>query len=235
MDRIKAQEINPNHVNLKHIQEWITEIVVDLRNKASQETLDKHYKEAVWYLNHAIELDPMDWLTIYKRGSLFAEIHSYENALEDYLSILNHPERDITMEKQIKSHIAQVYKNLGKDAYKSQQYEDATIHFTTGLNYDSLDYKLWRHRADCYFIQQEYELASLDLHRALDLNPKDQELKRKYAATLFAIGVLDARKGYYKESIEKFTKSIQQDSTVSDYYYERARCYYRLQVFFHLY
>lgn len=67
LDMTKAKELNPDHPNLKAILEWIILICVDLKNKADQEILKSHYKEAIFLLNKAIDLDPQDWLLLFKR------------------------------------------------------------------------------------------------------------------------------------------------------------------------
>ena len=67
LDMIKAKELDPNHPNLEFILKWIISIVVDLKNKADQELLSANYKEAIILLNHAIDLDPHDWLLMVKR------------------------------------------------------------------------------------------------------------------------------------------------------------------------
>lgn len=67
LDMIKAKELSPNHPNLKAILEWIISICVDFKNKADYEILNSHDTEALFFLNHAIDLDPLDWILLLKR------------------------------------------------------------------------------------------------------------------------------------------------------------------------
>lgn len=67
LDMIKAKELNPNHPNLHAILEWIISICVHLKNKADYEILKSHHTEAMLFLNHAIDLDPLDYLLLIKR------------------------------------------------------------------------------------------------------------------------------------------------------------------------
>ena len=68
MDTLKAQELDPTHPNLKELQKWLITITVDLKNKAGLEMQAGHQGDALWYLNHALSLDPEDWISLMKRS-----------------------------------------------------------------------------------------------------------------------------------------------------------------------
>ena len=67
MDTLKAQELDPHHPNLKELQNWLISITVELKNKAGLEIQSGHQGDALWYLNHALTLDPDDWTCLIKR------------------------------------------------------------------------------------------------------------------------------------------------------------------------
>ena len=67
LDMIKANELSPNHPNLESIRDWIISICVEYRNKADYEIQTSNYKQAIGFLNKAIDLDPKDWLLLIKR------------------------------------------------------------------------------------------------------------------------------------------------------------------------
>ena len=132
MDKNRVLELAPHHPNLPAIIEWIVSVAVDLKNKASLEVLAGHVPEAIWFLNHAIELDPLDWtmflkrcsfflkikIRLHSRGQLFAEQANLESAIEDFLTVLNNPERDILRDKEIQGYIAKIYTRLGRAKYE---------------------------------------------------------------------------------------------------------------------
>jgi tetratricopeptide (TPR) repeat protein len=113
LDVIKASKINPLHTNLTEIIHWITTICVDYKNKAAKEFLTGHFHEAIWYYDHAIELDPEDWMLILNRGKLYAQLHYHENAIQDFLSVLNNPKRDTQRDKDIELQVASIYHEIG--------------------------------------------------------------------------------------------------------------------------
>ncbi len=67
LDWLKAQSLSPQHPNLKPVQEWVISNAVELKNKGFEEMRNGRTKEAIWFFNHAIELDPRDWSLLEKR------------------------------------------------------------------------------------------------------------------------------------------------------------------------
>ena len=135
LDVVKAFSLAPTHKSLKELQEWITSVAVDLKNKGFREIQEGHAPDALWYLNHALSLDPQDWIASFKRcvchayfydrqtymkhrGLLFQNFHAWDNALEDFLTVLNNPDRDTQRDSQVREHIAQIYETMGLEAYQ---------------------------------------------------------------------------------------------------------------------
>ncbi|KAI8926612.1 hypothetical protein BC831DRAFT_511557 [Entophlyctis helioformis] len=166
IDLQHAMQLAPDHPEVPGLRHYVLSVAVDLKNKATDQIIKKQPSTAVWYLNHAIELDPDDWTILFRRGVLLAEIHNYDGALEDLLNVLSYPERDTTRDQEIKNHIGSVYNKIGIIAYQNGALDEALAKFTTALTFNSAEPVVWKNRADCQFVKRNLELISAGRHRA---------------------------------------------------------------------
>lgn len=158
IDLQRACRLQPDHPEIPELQQYVLSVAVDLKNQASSQMLKHQPNTAIWYLNHAIELDSADWTSIFRRGVLLAEIHNYDSAIEDLLTVLSNPVRDISRDQEVKNHIGSIYNKIGVIAYQNGALKDAILKFTTALTFNSKEPVVWKNRAGNSLNQIDYKI-----------------------------------------------------------------------------
>ncbi|KAJ3147576.1 Tetratricopeptide repeat protein 16, partial [Irineochytrium annulatum] len=167
MDLQRAMKINPAHPEVMGLLESTMLVAIRYKNKASEQILKGQFDLAIYFLNHALELDPMDWVLLFKRGVLFAEIGHYDSAIADLTTVLDACERDeIRREDDIKAHLASVYNKL--DCYlRGGDVQKALNDLTRAVELDATDMDT-RHRIGTIRYQKgETCLAAGDIDGAI--------------------------------------------------------------------
>jgi tetratricopeptide (TPR) repeat protein len=67
IDLQKAVSLHPAHPEIKGLLEYVMVVAIGYKNKASHEILHGRYDFAIYFLNQALELDPTDWILVFKR------------------------------------------------------------------------------------------------------------------------------------------------------------------------
>jgi tetratricopeptide (TPR) repeat protein len=119
------------------------------------------YHDAIDLLTRAFRLSLGDLgeILVY-RGSSYAYLGDYENALEDFnAAIRRNP------------YLAEAYNERGNLLRLQEQHERAISDYSIALRIDPDYYEAYYNRALSYVARNEYEKAEADLTRALDLNP----------------------------------------------------------------
>eukprot|EP00842_Homolaphlyctis_polyrhiza_P006394 jgi/Hompol1/6756/HPOL_005071-RA len=230
IDLQHAIKLAPKHPEIPDLKKYILSVAVDLKNKASQQIIKKQPNTAIWYLNHAIELDADDWTIVFKRGVLLAEIHNYDGALEDLLNVLSNDLRDTSRDQEIKNHIGSVYNKVGIIAYQNAAYDEAYQKFTTALTFNSAEPVVWKNRSDCLFAKRDIEGALRDLEQCYRLNPEDSECKKRLGTVLATTASRSIAAGRYRTALDEIDQAIFFDKSVGDFHFEKARALYFLDV-----
>ncbi|KAJ3099345.1 Tetratricopeptide repeat protein 16 [Phlyctochytrium planicorne] len=226
IDTQKAIQLAPSHPEIKGLLEYIMLVAIRYKNKASDQILKGQYDTAIYFLNHALELDPMDWVLLFKRGILFSEIGHFESAIVDLSSVLEHPEYDKRRETEIKAHLGSVYNKLGVDYFQKGIFGDALNSFTTALTYNATEPAIYKNRADCYIRFGMIENTLKDLTIAWDLNPSDEEARKKSASIRFQLAEKHLALGDLASATIDLTKAVTAVPTEPLYLFERAKVYY---------
>lgn len=81
--------------------------------------------------------------------------------------------------------LAQKYKELGNQAYKSQDYSKALNYYSKAIEADSTDPSFFSNRSLCYYNLNRFQECLMDCERALRINPHFVKvLKKKSQACL---------------------------------------------------
>ncbi|KAI9208677.1 uncharacterized protein BJ171DRAFT_565159 [Polychytrium aggregatum] len=218
VDLQEAIRLRPDHPEIPELFEYVMREAADLKNKASDQILKGSLVNAIYYLNHAIELDPRDWIILFRRLSaalavveraiLFAQLGQSDNAIGDLNAALEHPELDPERTQEIRNYLGSVYNKIGVEQYQARNYEEALKNFTIGLQYNPYESMIYKNRADCYYLAGHLERTLSDNLKALELDPADIECRKRCGIVRFMMGERHFNQGTYVEAIYEFTKRI---------------------------
>ncbi|KAJ3074394.1 Tetratricopeptide repeat protein 16 [Podochytrium sp. JEL0797] len=223
IDLHKVVRLAPQHPEIKQLMEYTIWTAIKYKNKASLQILHGQFDVATFFLNHALELDPTDWITLMKRGVVFSEMGHYESALADLMCVLEMDERDKERDSEINSYIGSVYNRLGVEHFLNQSYEDAVTALKSALKFTSTEGIIFKNLADCYEKLHQGEQHEICLSRALHLNPTDDESRQKLAHLYFQRGESAIFAGHCPYGLIELSKAIDLDPTVPEYIFERGR------------
>ncbi|KAJ3416516.1 Tetratricopeptide repeat protein 16 [Chytridiales sp. JEL 0842] len=164
-------KLDPGHAELKGLLAFVLMKAVEMKNEASKEILKGRWENGVWFLTQALELDEGDWMSLLKRGLLFAELGHVDNALEDLHSVLEHPEHDTTRDLEVRAHLGSVYNMMGVEACADGKSEEALKAFTTALEYSPNEATIYKNRADLHITLSNTTSALIDLRQSHTLDP----------------------------------------------------------------
>ncbi|KAI9337972.1 hypothetical protein BDR26DRAFT_1008352 [Obelidium mucronatum] len=223
MDLQKVVLYAPQHPEMRQLMEYTIWTAIKYKNKASAQILHGQFDVAIFFLNHALELDPTDWITRLKRGVVFSEMGHYESAIADLMSVLEMEARDKERDFEVNSYIASVYNKLGVDHYLNQNYLDAIAVFTKALRFNSTEGIIYKNLADCYLATNEESKREHCLSRAFHLDSSDDESRERLAALYFQRGENAIFSGHYPYGLIELSKAIDLNPTVPLYFFERGR------------
>ncbi|KAJ3039693.1 Tetratricopeptide repeat protein 16 [Rhizophlyctis rosea] len=229
IDYTQALRLNPAHPELLLLSHYINSTAVSYKNLASEQILKHQLPAAVHFLNHAVELDPSDWVQRFKRGAALAELRQYDGAIEDYLEVLQNPSFDSDREGEVKRHLASVYNRMGVEAARDNNADYAIKCFSRALEYNPKESTIFKNRADCHESISNIDDCLSDLAKALTLDPTDDESRRKCGELWFEIGEQAFGEGDWRGAVGTWTQAIHFDPYVAEYSFRRAKAFYLLQ------
>ncbi|KAJ3215225.1 Tetratricopeptide repeat protein 16 [Dinochytrium kinnereticum] len=225
IDTQTAVQLQPSHPEIKGLLEYIMLVAIRYKNKASDQILKGQFDVAIYFLNHALELDPMDWVLLFKRGILFSEIGHFESAIVDLSAVLEHPEYDKRREGEIRAHLGSVYNKLGVSLFQNGNYGDSLVAFTTALSFNPSEPVVYKNRADCYLRFGMVEKTLKDLSKARELDDNDEEARSKIGSLRSQLAAKCLALGDISSASVELSKAIAAAPSQASYYFERAKTY----------
>ncbi|KAI8613913.1 hypothetical protein BC830DRAFT_1129837 [Chytriomyces sp. MP71] len=224
MDLRRVVQIRPDHPEVQQLMEYVIWMSIKYKNKAAKEILKGQFDVAIFFLNHALELDPYDWITLLKRGVVFSEMGHYDSAIGDFTSVLEREDRDPARDAEVKEYISSVYNKLGIDHYLNGNYAVAIQSFNKGLEYSATEPTIHKNLADTYFRLNDDINREMALNQALSLDLSDDESRKNLASLYFKRGTRAVVAGEYPLAINELTRAIKLETTAG-YFFERGRTY----------
>ncbi|KAJ3355981.1 Tetratricopeptide repeat protein 16 [Entophlyctis luteolus] len=229
MDVVRITQLAPAHPEVRQLMEYIIWTAIQLKNKASSHILKGQFDLAVIFLNHALELDPTDWISLLKRGTLFFEMGHFDSAIADLLKVMDIDDRDKTRDSEVRSLIGGVYNKMGVENFlqrekkRLQHYSKAKTCFESALGFVENEPVVYKNLADCFLAmcdEAEYEKA---LERALGLDAADDESAAKLAQLWFSRAGRAGRAGHYADALCGVSRAIALQPKTAQYWFERGR------------
>ncbi|KAI8817075.1 uncharacterized protein EV422DRAFT_571161 [Fimicolochytrium jonesii] len=234
IDLQRALLVDPTHPELAPLLTYTLSKAVDYKNFAWHETMKGHPLAAIQYLTHALDLDEGDVAVYKQRGILLAESGQYEGAIQDLEKVLSVTSpADVGTVAEVRSCLAGVYVDIGLIAYQKGELQAAITSFTEALGYSPDNPIILKNRADCHQALGHISAAITDLAHALEIDP-DDDACRERCALLWAIvadhASVDAGAGgEWRKAVELWGMALQYDPLCAEYFFRRARVYYRNQ------
>lgn len=232
LDYLKLLELDPRHLELPVLRQYIYSQSVMFKNKASAAFLKKQYPAAVHFLNQAIELNKGDWKNILMRGIIMSETGDYDSALEDLLNVRANSLRESAAEKQINQYLAHVFNRLGMMQFELKAYPEVIKKLDQAVYFSPNDTIILKNRAETYFLLGEYGPAMHDLTAVLSMAPQDADAKFRLSVIYNIIGKDCIAHAEYAKAVDYYTKAIALEPLNLDLLYERARSNFFQQVLF---
>lgn len=119
---------------------------------------------------------------------------------------------------------------VAEDYDQAITYMNKVIEIETKWNKEKPNYRFFMNRGDIYRTICNYQFAIADYHKALDLDPKNWELKTRCAIIHNTIGEELYNSKQYEQAIAAFSQAIDCNPKVAQFYINRANCNFSLYV-----
>lgn len=223
LDLQRALMLNPSHPELLALIEHVMKIATTYKNKASEQIKQNQIDVAIYFLNQALELDPLDWNSQFRRGTMFLNLGHCESAITDFMACLEQPDRDKARDIEVKAHLAGAYNKMGIQKYSEGDFLVASELFTTAIANNPSEHLFFKNRADCYMQLSALEDAKDDFMESLNLNPTHPESKQSLSRVLLNLGKQKRALGAYPKALKDFNQLVELSSNDATAYFERAR------------
>lgn len=109
--------------------------------------------------------------------------------------------------------LAKREKNLGNDAYKKRNFDDALKHYQAAIEHDPTDITFRNNNAAVYFEQKEYEKCIAECEKAIEVGRENRADFKLIAKSFARIGNAYRRMGDLKSAKAAFEKSMSEHRT----------------------
>ncbi|TPX39027.1 chitobiosyldiphosphodolichol beta-mannosyltransferase [Synchytrium endobioticum] len=228
-DLLQVCSMQPDHPDVPTLDEYIRKSIVCFKNRASECEIQNDLKSAVNALSNVLSLDPADWLSLLKRGTLHATLGESNDAILDISRYLLDPARDISRDIQAKRELANI---CTIKAQKAQ--EEGNTHVTMqfcnkALELDPSYPEAWRLRAELYCNRRELGKAIQDMQHAYTLDKSNTMIKHRLVSFYSESGHYHLSHGEFAFASAEFTNAIEMDDTCVSAFWGRAKACMGLQ------
>ncbi|XP_041090261.1 tetratricopeptide repeat protein 16-like isoform X2 [Polyodon spathula] len=201
------------------------------RSLALSKAVAGNLQEALQKINTALENNPEEVQYYLFRGTLYRRLKDFNAAIDDFILVLDMSggEEGRSVQTEARRQLLLTYNDLAVHCFTSGFYEEAVMLLNKAIGMEKHEKGLYINRGDCFFKQRELEFALADYQQAEELDPLDRSIKIRYAVVYSTMGQRDYEKGSkYIEALENFSRAIQYNPGVSQYYECRAKARQKL-------
>ena len=222
-----------------------------LIKKGNQFSEKEKYEEAIISYTEAIKKEPNLVDGYIYRGSCYFKLRIHRHAIVDIkkaLSISKDSSQKDTLSKilsQIESEIesAKKYFLVGAKYFNENQNELAIKEFSTAIQIDPFSLCLYLNRGKCYSKMQMYAESLRDYGVAIQLSDDVETTKtlcqliyivkiqapEDFADAYFSQGNDNYKRGNYEKAISLYSRAIEDDPSVPNFYIMRAYSFLKLE------
>ncbi|NCA93783.1 MAG: tetratricopeptide repeat protein [Sphingobacteriia bacterium] len=192
----------------------------------------KDFNKAIFYFTKAIELDSNDAKVYSERGTAYANMDKFDEAIDDYTKFIelnidfnNTESVDLETRDGIKFFLnsyfnyVNVYYNRGRAYFDTKKFKKAIADFTKVIELDPNHVKAYNNRGRVYADTKKLEEAIADFTKVIELDPN--HTKAYY------------NRGIVYDDIKKFDKAINDYDKVIELDHNNAHAYNNQGVVYH--
>nr|XP_014341677.1 PREDICTED: tetratricopeptide repeat protein 16 isoform X2 [Latimeria chalumnae] len=230
-DLRSALLLDPKNTEALSLVSRLEKRAKDAKAQAVDKTLNGKLQGAVGRINIAIENDPSKLEYYVFRGTLHRRLKDFNAAIDDLVLAMdrsnNSCENEVFAEAQ--RQLLLTYNDFAVLCYTKGFYSEAIQLLTKALIGEKKEQGLYVNRGDCFFKMGELEFALADYQQALELELQDWRIWSRIAAVQNVSGLQDYKERRYQQAEEKFSRAIQSNPLVPQYYLNRAKARQLLQ------
>eukprot|EP01135_Chromosphaera_perkinsii_P004787 Nk52_evm18s296 gene=Nk52_evmTU18s296 len=233
-DMKTAIQIDPNHPESVKIRNRMTQGAGSIQEEAARCVLSGNIREATARLSYAISLNPMDASHYILRGSLYRKQDDFNAAIDDYnqaVDICVQADLDLQenlVYRQAVKLLCLTYNDFAVECFKAELFSEAIILLNKALGVMKTEKQLYINRGDCFRALEDLHFALADYMQAAELDSDDWSIRSRCALMFNRFGVIEFSFGHYERSEFEFTKAIEYNPNVPQFYVYRSRARYFL-------
>ncbi|XP_058861622.1 tetratricopeptide repeat protein 16 isoform X1 [Acipenser ruthenus] len=201
------------------------------RRLALSRAVAGNLQEALQKINTALENNPEEVQYYLFRGTLYRRLKDFNTAIDDFILALDRSggEEGRSVQAEAQRQLLLTYNDFAVHCFTRGFYEEAVMLLNKAIGMEKREKGLYINRGDCFFKQRELEFALADYQQAEELDPLDRSIKIRFAVVYSTMGQRDYESGSkYIEALENFSRAIQYNPGVSQYYEYRAKARQKL-------
>ncbi|KAH9499692.1 Tetratricopeptide repeat protein 16 [Bulinus truncatus] len=220
-----ALSLNPDHSEGKVMMETLMKVANSNKIQAMEFNIAGKYREALQKMMIAIATNPSVADFHVLRGALYRKLNDFNAAIDDFLLAIekcNHNEAD-PVYRNAQRQLLVTYNDFAVECFQKGFYEEALVLLNKALKGEKNEKSLYINRGDCFYKQGEVTFALEDYYLVLELDPNCVAVKSRIAAIHREMGdnLFDEKK--YSEAEEQYTKAIEYNPKVGQFYVSRSR------------
>ncbi|XP_011402749.2 PREDICTED: tetratricopeptide repeat protein 16-like [Amphimedon queenslandica] len=210
---------------------------IELRNELEKRTNNAHKqalhfclmdrrKEALFKIDAAIDSDPHNAKHHILRGALQRKLHSYNEAIDDFLTAMNkiaHNYED-PIYQQASKQLVLTYNEFAVNCFKNGFFNEALTLLNKAIKEDKSEPGLYINRGDCFYKQSQYGFALADYQVAYELSLSvSSGLHYRLAVVHYTLGMMDFAQKVLSLAEDHFTMALFHSPHTARFYTCRAR------------
>lgn len=221
-----ALSLNERHTEARKMIDDMKKRSEQLHKEAIHLNIRNRLRDALQKVSLAIETDPSRSEYHLLRGTLHRRLGDFNAAIDDFLLALDksgHNEQSIVYVKAQRQ-LLLTYNDFAVECLTKKFYEEAIILLNKAIKGEKTEKSLYINRGDCFFKQSEFTFALQDYHQALELDPNNEEIRKRIGQVEKEFGMIEFDEKNFSQAERKFSIAIKYSPKVGQFYICRARC-----------
>ncbi|XP_030063811.1 tetratricopeptide repeat protein 16 [Microcaecilia unicolor] len=217
-----ALALEPDHSGAQALRGKLMTQAGEAKVLAISRVLEGKLHEALHKISLAIESQPSEAQYYVIRGAIYRRLQHFTAAIDDYLMALELSKDKETCTKA-QTQLLLTYNDFAVNCYTKGFYKDGVLLLNKALKGQKQEPGLYINRGDCFFQLGEMTFALADYQQALELNPLDQIVWNRIGVVCNELGLQEQKKRKYQQAESYFSRAIEKQPYLPQYYWHRAR------------
>jgi tetratricopeptide (TPR) repeat protein len=170
----------------------------------------RYWQNSITLFEHALNVTESNYYAYYHRGTTYANLGNYRQAIEDYNKVI-----------EINPKYREAFNNRGNAYLLLGNYRQAIADYDLAIEINPKDEKAYNNRGNAYLLLGNYRQAIADYDLAIEINPT-------YMEAYSNRGRANLNLGDYQQAIGDYDKVIEINPQDENAYNNRGNAYWRL-------